>query len=134
MGLAILLITKSIFILLLGLTGLLGGFFYTAPPVKLGYRSLGETAIAFLFGILPVSGAYYLQTGQFDSIILLPASIVGILIFLVILINEFPDRDADSAVNKRTLVVSFGVPKPSGFTGLSLYPVTFFHFFFFFQK
>lgn len=109
LGLAILLITKSIFILLLGLFGLFGGFFYTAPPLKLGYRTLGEIAIAFLFGILPVSGAYYLQTGQFDFLILLPAAIVGILIFLVIFINEFPDKDADSAVGKKTLVVTFGV-------------------------
>jgi 1,4-dihydroxy-2-naphthoate octaprenyltransferase len=111
LGLAILLITKSVFILWLGLVGILGGFFYTAPPLKLGYRSLGEIAIAFLFGILPVSGAYYLQTGQFDSVILLPAAIVAILIFLIIFINEFPDKDADATAHKRTLVVIFGVSK-----------------------
>jgi len=39
----------------------------------------------------------------------LPAVIVAILIFLVIFINEFADRDADAAVKKRTLVVIFGV-------------------------
>ena len=111
LGLAILFITQSVFILWLGLVGLLGGFYYTAPPLKLGYRSLGEIAIAFLFGILPVSGAYYLQTGQFDFAILLPAAIVAILIFLIIFINEFPDKDADAAAGKRTLVVIFGIPK-----------------------
>jgi 1,4-dihydroxy-2-naphthoate octaprenyltransferase len=111
LGLVILLITKSVFILWLGLVGLFGGFYYTAPPLKLGYRSLGEIAIAFLFGILPVTGAYYLQTGMFDSAILLPAAIVAILIFLIIFINEFPDKDADAAAGKRTLVVIFGVSK-----------------------
>ena len=45
-----------------------------------------------------------------DILPLLPACIVGILIFLVILVNEFPDVAADAAVNKRTLVVCFGVP------------------------
>jgi 1,4-dihydroxy-2-naphthoate octaprenyltransferase len=63
-----------------------------------------------LFGLLPVYGSYYLQTETIDTIPLLPAAIVGILIFLVILVNEFPDVTADAAVNKRTLVVRFGVP------------------------
>jgi 1,4-dihydroxy-2-naphthoate octaprenyltransferase len=110
MGVAIIVLTKSKFILILGLIGLLGGFFYTAPPLKLGYRYIGEFIIALLFGVFPVYGSYYLQTGMIDTVPLLPALIVGILIFLVIFINEFPDLNADAAVNKRTLVVLFGVP------------------------
>jgi 1,4-dihydroxy-2-naphthoate octaprenyltransferase len=109
LGVAILLITQSIFILILGVIGLVGGFFYTAPPIKLGYRGIGEFVIAFLFGILPVYGSYYLQTGIIDVTPLLTGCIVGILIFLVILVNEFPDLQADAAVNKITLVVRFGV-------------------------
>ena len=109
-GVVILILTESTFILILGLIGLLGGFFYTAPPLKLGYRCIGELVIALLFGVFPVYGSYYLQTGVVDTVPLLPALIVGILIFLVILINEFPDLNADAAVNKRTLVVLFGVP------------------------
>ncbi len=110
LGVVIILLTESLFILILGLIGLLGGFFYTAPPVKLGYRCIGELVIALLFGIFPVYGSYYLQTEVIDAIPLLPAFIVGILIFLVILVNEFPDLKADAAVNKRTLVVRLGVP------------------------
>lgn len=108
-GIVIVLLTRSVFILILGLIGLLGGFFYTAPPVRLGYRSVGEPVIAMLFGLLPVYGSYYLQTETIDIIPLTPAIIVGILIFLVILVNEFPDVAADAAVNKRTLVVRFGI-------------------------
>jgi len=107
-GIVIVLITQSLFILTLGLVGLLGGFFYTAPPLCLGYRSAGEPVIALLFGLLPVYGSYYLQTQTIDITPLLPAIIVAILIFLVIFINEFPDVTADAAVNKRTLVVRFG--------------------------
>jgi 1,4-dihydroxy-2-naphthoate octaprenyltransferase len=110
LGVIILVITRSIFILIIGLMGILGGFFYTAPPVKLGYRGIGEVFIAFLFGILPVYGSYYLQAKAIDLIPLPVACIVGVLIFLVILINEFPDLAADAAVNKKTLVVLFGVP------------------------
>ncbi|MDD5064053.1 MAG: 1,4-dihydroxy-2-naphthoate octaprenyltransferase [Phycisphaerae bacterium] len=110
LGTIIFLLTQSVFILALGLIGLLGGFFYTAPPLRLGYRSIGEPAIALLFGLLPVYGSYYLQTQTIGIIPLIPSVIVGILIFLVILINEFQDVAADAAVNKRTLVVRFGVP------------------------
>jgi len=110
LGLVILYLTHSLFILILGIVGLLGGFFYTSPPVKLGYRGVGEIAIAFLFGILPVYGSYYLQTGLIDITPLPAACVVGILIFLIILINEFPDLPADAAVNKKTLVVRLGIP------------------------
>jgi len=109
-GIVIVWLTRSVFILILGLIGLLGGYFYTASPVRLGYRCIGEFVIALLFGLLPVYGSYYLQTQTIGQLPLLPACIVGILIFLVILVNEFPDIVADAAVNKRTLVVRFGVP------------------------
>ena len=110
LGVVIILLTRSLFILILGLIGLLGGFFYTAPPVQLGYRYIGEFVIALLFGLFPVYGSYFLQTEMIDTVPLLPAFIVGILIFLVILVNEFPDLKADAAVDKKTLVVHFGVP------------------------
>ena len=89
---------------------MLGAFFYTAGPIQLGYRGVGEIVIGFLFGILPVFGAYYLQARSVDILPLLPSLIVAILIFLVILINEFPDLAADRQVNKRTMIVAFGVP------------------------
>lgn len=109
-GLVIVLLTKSVFILILGLIGLLGGFFYTASPIRLGYHCIGEFVIMLLFGLLPVYGSYYLQTGTIDTAPILPACLVSMLIFLVILVNEFPDVAADAAVNKKTLVVRFGVP------------------------
>jgi len=109
LGTAIVIITRSVFLLVLGLIGLLGGYFYSAAPVKLGYRGVGELVIAMLFGILPVYGTYYVQNPVFDVNVLLPGLITAALIFLVILANEFPDAEADKAVNKRTLVVLFGL-------------------------
>lgn len=109
-GLVIVALTQSLFILGIGVLGVLGAFFYTARPLQLGYRGVGEVLIGFLFGILPVYGSYYLQAQSVDWLPLLPALIVAILIFLVILINEFPDLPADSQVGKRTLVVALGIP------------------------
>jgi 1,4-dihydroxy-2-naphthoate polyprenyltransferase len=110
LGLVIVYLTHSLFILILGIVGLAGGFLYTAPPVKFGYRGVGEIFIGILFGLLPVYGAYYLQTGRIDIFPLPAGYIIGVLVYLIILANEFPDLDADSSVNKKTLVVRFGIP------------------------
>jgi 1,4-dihydroxy-2-naphthoate octaprenyltransferase len=109
LGIVILIITKSLFVLALGIAGILGGYFYTATPIKLGYRTAGEITIGLLFGILPVWGAFFIQTKTFDSVFILPAVIVAILIFQIIFANEFPDFNADSAVSKKTLVVVLGI-------------------------
>lgn len=107
-GLAIVAITRSLFILAIGIFGTAVGLAYTAPPVKLAYRTAGEVSIALVFGILPTIGAFYMHSSQFRTLVLIPATLIGILIFLIILINEFPDFEADAAVNKRTLPVTLG--------------------------
>lgn len=96
------------FVLLLGVIGVAGGFFYTAPPLNLTSRAVGELVIAVNFGILPVLGVYYVQTKSFswDAVILsLP---VAFLIAAILFINQFQDFRADRAVGKRNWVVRLG--------------------------
>ena len=64
--------------------------------------------IAVCYGWLPVNAAYYLQTGSFHPVATLVSIPLAISIFLVILINEFPDCSSDALSRKRTLVVRFG--------------------------
>lgn len=123
LGIVILAITKSLLVLALGVIGIFGGYFYTAPPFKLGYRTAGEITIAFLFGILPVYGAYYIQTGTIDFVPFLPALFAAVLIFLVIFANEFPDFEADKTVSKKTLVVTLGINKAASFYRAALISV-----------
>jgi 1,4-dihydroxy-2-naphthoate octaprenyltransferase len=115
LGIAIVIMTKSLFVLSLGVIGILGGYFYTATPFKLGYRTAGEITIGLLFGILPVYGSYYIQTKNFTTTPLLPGVIVALLIFQIILANEFPDFPADRAANKKTLVVTLGIKNAASF-------------------
>jgi 1,4-dihydroxy-2-naphthoate octaprenyltransferase len=108
-GLVVAILTQSLFILALGAAGLLGGYFYTASPVKFGYRGAGELMFVLLFGLLPVCGSYALQAhGAVDAWALLPGALVGVPVALVLLVNEFPDMEADAAAGKRTLVVRLG--------------------------
>lgn len=95
-------------VLALGLVGGLTGFFYSAPPLALGYRGLGEIFIALDFGVLPVLGTYYVQTRTFSSAALWASLPVALLILAVLWINQFPDYDADRAVGKRHWVVRLG--------------------------
>ncbi|MFA5794132.1 MAG: 1,4-dihydroxy-2-naphthoate octaprenyltransferase [Candidatus Brocadiia bacterium] len=97
-------------ILAFGIIGVFLGFFYTALPVKIGYRGfgLGELAVGIGFGPVMVLGAYYVQAEQITAQAVFASIPVGILITLVLYINEFPDYAADKSVNKMTLPVHLG--------------------------
>lgn len=95
-------------ILILGIIGVFLAFFYTARPFQIGYGNLGELAVGIGFGPLIVLGSYYVQAQQLPFKIFLISIPVGILIALVLFINEFPDYLADRSVGKETLVVRLG--------------------------
>lgn len=97
-------------ILLLGIIGVFLGFFYSAGPFKIGYGSFGELATGVGFGPLMVMGAYYVGAGMLSLKVFMVSIPIGILIALVLYINEFPDYVGDKAVGKRTLVVILGKP------------------------
>jgi len=94
--------------LLLGGIGIFFGFFYSEKPFQWSYRGIGEILIGFCYGWLPIATGFYLSTGFFSNQIFLLSIPVGLSIFNVILINEFPDEEADRAIGKRNLVVRFG--------------------------
>lgn len=95
-------------ILILGVIGVFLAVFYTAKPFRIGYGSFGELACGLGFGPLMVLGSYYVQAQALPFKVFLVSIPVGILIALVLFINEFPDYVADKAVDKRTLVVVLG--------------------------
>ncbi len=99
--------------ILLGVLGILGGFFYSASPVRWVSRGWGEIWIAFCYGWLPVAVGYYLQTGTITPIIHWTAIPIGLTIFNVILLNEFPDYQADLEAGKNNLVVRLGPDRAS---------------------
>lgn len=95
-------------ILVLGVVGGLSGFFYTARPLQLGYRGIGELFIGLDFGMLPVLGTYYVQVQHFSPLALAASLPVTFLIMAVLWINQFQDFAADKAVQKRHWVVRLG--------------------------
>ena len=107
--------------LLLGGLGLFFGFFYSSKPFRWSHRGLGEILIGFCYGWLPIATGFFLLTGFFSPQILLLSIPVGLSVFNVILINEFPDREADHTVGRRNLVVRFGKERMGDlYVGLSV--------------
>lgn len=92
----------------MGLLGLVGGFFYSTPPIRWVSRGVGELWIAVCYGWLPLVSAYYLQHNLPPILIHWIALPIAITIFNVILLNEFPDYSADFHTGKRNLVVRLG--------------------------
>jgi 1,4-dihydroxy-2-naphthoate octaprenyltransferase len=79
--------------------------------VQLSGKGVGEFFLMIAFGVLPVCGAAWLQSGVFDLGSLLIAIPVGIWVMLILWINEVPDRKADAANGKLTLVVRLGLDR-----------------------
>ena len=92
----------------IGVIGVFSGFFYTAPPFKLGYRGVGELVVGLNFGILMTLGAYLVQTGELAWAPVIAALPLALLIVAVLYANQFPDYQADKVVGKRHLVVLLG--------------------------
>jgi len=104
-GLLLVAVTGSLTLLWIGLAGILVGVAYTAPPIKLVYRGLGEIAVAVGFGPIMLLGAYVVQTDRLAWEPLLLSLVPGILIALILFVNEIPDRRSDAEAGKRTLPV-----------------------------
>lgn len=91
---------------------LLGGILgigYTAPPVKLVYRALGELTVAFTHSALVVMVGYVSQGGSVQDV--LPWRFIAPMFLAIlpsIILAGFPDYEADQAVGKRTLAVGLG--------------------------
>ncbi|MEM2907150.1 MAG: prenyltransferase [Candidatus Odinarchaeota archaeon] len=97
----------------LGVIGLIGGFFYSTRPIRWVRTGLGELWIALCYGWLPITVGYYLQTAMITPLIHLIAIPIGFTIFNVILLNEFPDYQADFAAKKTNLSVRLGLERAS---------------------
>ncbi len=88
--------------------GVAAGVGYSIPRIGLAARGAGEVAVALAFGVLPVTGAYLVQTGTVTAQAFFLSLPVSLLIAAVLFVNQFPDCRADQAVGKRTWVVRLG--------------------------
>lgn len=94
-------------LLLIGLAGLLVGWAYSAPPLKLMSRGVGELAIVAGW-LLVCVGTDFVQRGGFVALPALVGLPFALHVANILYINQFPDLRADAGVGKRTIVVRLG--------------------------
>lgn len=109
-------------ILVIGLASVAAGIAYTGGPYPLGYHGLGDLFVFVFFGVIAVTGTYYVQAaalaaGAFplgvpDGTITLAAVVASLPIAAlstnILVVNNVRDLKEDAQTGKRTLAVRFG--------------------------
>lgn len=107
-------------LLAIGAAGLLVTWAYSAPPLYLVGRGLGELCIVAAW-LLVVAGADYVQRGSFSAVPLIAGLSYALLVANLLFINQFPDHQGDKAAGKRTVVVRLGPQAAKwGYLGIAL--------------
>ncbi len=86
----------------------LGAMAYSAGPYPLSRHCLGEVAVVFFFGIVPVNLTYYVQALGFTREVAQVSVAFGLMGAMVLLCNNYRDMVSDRATGKHTLVTVFG--------------------------
>jgi len=83
-------------------------WFYSAPPLRLLSRGLGELTTALVVTLLTPLFGFYVQRGELALLPLLACLPLCGLQFAMLLTIELPDAAGDAALGKRTLIVRRG--------------------------
>ena len=92
----------------IGLLSILFAILYTGGPYPLAYNGLGDIFVFIFFGLIAVSGTYYLYTDYFSINSFILGSSVGCLATAILVVNNLRDVDNDKEYGKNTLAVYFG--------------------------
>jgi 1,4-dihydroxy-2-naphthoate octaprenyltransferase len=91
-----------------GAASILAGVLYTGGPRPYGYEGLGEVFVFLFFGIVAVTGSYFVQVQQLPWQAFVCAVPVGLLASAILMVNNVRDLDTDRRAGKRTLAVRLG--------------------------
>lgn len=89
-------------IFVLGAVGMAGGIFYTAAPLGLKYRGLGDLTVFWMMGPLMVIGSFYVLTGTYRSSVLTTSLPIGCLVAAILSANNLRDILHDARAGIKT--------------------------------
>ena len=95
-------------IIAVGVASIAAGVLYTGGPRPYGYEGLGELFVFGFFGVVAVTGSYYVQTEELSWLALAVSVPVGLLAAAILVVNNIRDIDTDRRAGKRTLAVRLG--------------------------
>jgi 1,4-dihydroxy-2-naphthoate octaprenyltransferase len=108
-------------LLAVGAASILAGVLYTGGPRPYGYEGLGELFVFLFFGIVAVTGSYFVQRQQLPGEAFALAVPVGLLAAAILMVNNIRDLETDRRAGKRTLAVRLGRPRARRAYGLMVY-------------
>ena len=115
----VLIFEASVWIIILAVFANLLGWFYSAPPLKLSHRGLGEVIIMLIIGIiLPVAGFITFRDTLDKEIIIILIPLLLCTAMLSIAV-EIPDYGADRFYGKKNLISVYG--RKTGYLLLSVF-------------
>ncbi len=95
-------------LLLIGAASILAGVLYTGGPRPYGYEGFGELFVFTFFGLVAVTGSYYVQLQQLSWDAFVLAVPVGLLAAAILVVNNVRDLETDRRAGKKTLAVRLG--------------------------
>lgn len=96
-------------LIVVGLLIAVGVLAYSTGPWPLSHHGMGEIAVIFFFGLIPVNFTYWLVSGlRPDATVMMLSLAVGLMGANVLVVNNLRDRADDKAVGKKTLAVMLG--------------------------
>jgi 1,4-dihydroxy-2-naphthoate octaprenyltransferase len=95
-------------ILVVGILSILAGVAYTGGPIPFGYHGLGDAICFLFFGVVAVSGTYYLQAGSLSASAVLASIPVACLVTAILVVNNVRDIESDRTAGKMTLATRLG--------------------------
>jgi 1,4-dihydroxy-2-naphthoate polyprenyltransferase len=95
-------------LLAIGAASILAGVLYTGGPRPYGYEGLGELFVFLFFGVVAVTGSYYVQTEELTWLAVALSVPVGLLAAGILVVNNIRDVETDRRAGKRTLAVRVG--------------------------
>ena len=110
-GLALVIATQAWWLLLVGLACVSAAWLYTGGPLPYGYHGLGEVFVLIFFGLVPVVGTCYVQSGTITLAAFIASIGVGTLACAVLVTNNLRDLPSDQQAGKNTLAVRIGVQR-----------------------
>ena len=101
----IILLNRGMLILWIALAGGFLGLSYSAKPLALGYRGMGELLIGLIFGVLLMGGVFYASCGVYAVDVCLVSIAVGLLVSNILFTHSMLDYHPDKQTGKKTLAV-----------------------------
>jgi 1,4-dihydroxy-2-naphthoate octaprenyltransferase len=95
-------------LLAIGAASILAGVLYTGGPRPYGYEGLGEVFVFLFFGVVAVTGSYYVHTEHLVWEAFVLAIPVGLLASAILVVTNVRDLESDRRAGKRTLAVRLG--------------------------